>query len=174
MDDIFLEKIVAQRKSNQDWLKIGGALVLALVLVFVAFQLGSIIDILTPAIILATGYGLWYVVSTTSREFEYSVTNGEVDIDMILSRRKRQRVFSAAAKNFELMAKTNSDEFRQIQKGRYKILDCSARPDSPDNWFILAEYKGQRLMVVFAPDERMLKHLRRYNPSKIRYTEYGN
>ena len=173
MDDTFLEKIVRQRKTTQDYVKMAGYLLAALLLLFAAFLFQSILDILVVVVVGGVGYGLWYFLSGLNREFEYSVTNGELDIDVIYSRRKRKRVFSGAAKQFEMMAQISSDEYRQAQKGQYKLLDCSAYPGARENWFLVTEYQGGRVLVVFAPDERMLKHLKKYNPSKIRYSEYG-
>ncbi len=174
MNDIFMEKIVARRKTNLDYLKIGGALAGGLVFLIFGVPLASAyVSFITPLLVIAVGYGIWYLLISLNREFEYIVTNGDLDIDMIISKRKRKRVFSGKAKEFELLAKVDSDEYQKAQKGNYKLLDCSAFIGAKDNWFVLADYKGQRLMVVFAPDERMLANMKRFNPNKIKYVPYG-
>jgi hypothetical protein len=71
------------------------------------------------------------------------------------------------------MAKVNSDDYRDAQRIKHIVLDCSASLQAPDNWFFITEYKGQRTMVIFAPDERMLKSMKRFNPSKIKYVQFG-
>ena len=151
-----------------------GYMLAALLLLFAAFMFQNILDVLLVVVIGGIGYGLWFLLTGLNREFEYSVTNGELDIDVIFSRRKRKRVFSGAARQFEIMAQVNSDEYRQAQKGQFKLLDCSAFRGARDNWFVISEYQGNRVLVIFAPDERMLTHLKKYNPSKIRYSEYGH
>jgi len=173
-DDIFMEKIVSRRKTGQDYLKIAGVLVLALIVMILISMFGGYVGFLMPLLIVGVGYGLYILISGMNIEYEYIVTNGDLDIDQIIARRKRKRVFSGKAKELELMAKVGSDEWRDAQKqpGR-KLLDCSSAIGADGNWFILAEYKGQRLTVVFAPDERMLKSMKRYNPSKIKYVQYG-
>ncbi|NLW12710.1 MAG: hypothetical protein GX028_11945, partial [Clostridiaceae bacterium] len=116
------------------------------------------------------GYGMWFVISSLNKEFEYIVTNGDLDIDMIIARRKRKRVLSVKAKEFELMAQTGTVDERDSENSRYKTLDFSSSLNSKDRWFILTNYKSEKVKVIFEPDERMLKNLKRFNPSKIKYT----
>jgi len=174
MDDTFMEKIVVHKKTGQDYLKIFGLLLASFVLLTIILMFGGYIAFLVPLLLVGLGYGLWYLLSSLNREYEYIVTNGDLDIDMIIARRKRKRIFSGRSKDFELMAKVSSDDYKQAAKSNRKLLDCSSYLQAPDNWFILAEYKGQRLLVIFAPDERMLKSLKRFNPSRIKYVPYGS
>lgn len=173
MDDLFMEKIVARRKTGQDYLKIAGLLIGGFIVLTAIMMFGGYISFLVPLLLVGLGYGLWYMLSSMNREYEYIVTNGDLDIDMIIARRKRKRVYSGKAKDFELMAKVGSDEYKDALKSGRTLLDCSSYIQAPDNWFILTEYKNQRLMLIFAPEERMLKAMKRYNPSKIKYTLYG-
>jgi hypothetical protein len=176
MDEVFMEKIVQRRKTSKDYLKIVGLLMAFTIFLFVIVLLGNVAPFLMtfiPFLLFGGGYGVWYLMSSMNREFEYIVTNGDLDIDTIIARRKRKRLYSGKSKDFELMAKVGGDEYREAQKGSRKLLDCSSSIDSPNNWFILTEYKGQKLMVIFAPDDRMLKSLKRFNPSRIKYTIIG-
>jgi hypothetical protein len=173
MSDVFMEKIVARRKNGRDYLKIFGIMSAGLVLLFLIVIFGTYVSVLLPLLLVGVGYGEWYLLTSMTREYEYIVTNGDLDIDMIIARRKRKRVFSAKSKEFELMAKVGSDDYRQASRAQRKLLDCSSYMEDPENWFILAEYKGQRLMVVFSPNEQMLKSLKRFNPSRIKYTIIG-
>jgi hypothetical protein len=173
MDDTFMEKIVARRKTGQDYLKIAGLLVGGLIVLIIMTMFGGYVSFMLPLLLVGLCYGLWYMLTGMNREYEYIVTNGDLDIDMIIARRKRKRVFSGKSKDFELMAKVGSDEYKQALKGNHKLLDCSSHILAPDNWFILADFKGQKLMVIFAPNDRMLKSLKRFNPSRVKYVIYG-
>ncbi|HAL73597.1 MAG TPA: hypothetical protein DCM45_00720, partial [Clostridiales bacterium] len=166
--------IVSRRETGKDYLKIAGVLLLALLVLILISIFGNYVGFLLPLLLVGVGYGLYMLITGMNIEYEYIVTNGDLDIDQIVARRKRKRIFSCKSKEIELMAKVGGDEWRDAQKqtGR-KLLDCSAAVAADGNWFILSEYKGQRLLVVFAPDDRMLKSMRRYNPSKIKYVQYG-
>jgi hypothetical protein len=173
MDDLFLEKIVARRKTGKDYLTIFGIIVGGLVVLVLVLWFGGYVAFLFPFMVAGLLYGIWYLLTGMNREYEYIVTNGDLDIDMIISRRKRKRVFSGKAKEFELMAEVGGDEYRAAAKSSFKLLDCSQTLMAKGNWFFITEYKGQRTMVVFNPDERMLKSMKRFNPSKIKYVIYG-
>lgn len=170
MDDIFLEKIVYKRKSGKDFAIIAGALLASVLLLTAGVMFGSMFSFLLPLVLIGVGYGMWFVITSTSKEYEYIVTNGDLDIDVIIARRKRKRVLSVKAKEFELMAQTGTVDERDSANSRYKVLDFSSSPSSDNRWFILTNYKTEKVKVIFEPDERMLKNLKRFNPSKIKYT----
>ena len=170
MDDTFLEKIVYKRKSGKDIAIIAVALLASVLLLTAGVMFGSTFSFLLPLVLIGVGYGMWFVITSTNREYEYIVTNGDLDVDVIIARRKRKRVLSVKAKEFELMAQMGTVDERDSENNRYKVLDFSSSPKSENRWFILTFYKSESVKVIFEPDERMLKNLKRYNPSKIRYT----
>ena len=49
-------------------------------------------------------------------------------------------------------------------------IDASSSIDSPDAYFITLNYKGQKTLVIFEPNERMLNNFKIYIPRKV-YTE---
>lgn len=173
MSDTFMEKIVQRRKTGIDYLKIFGLLAASILLLILLMLFGGYVTFLVPILLVGIFYGLWYLLTGMNREYEYIVTNGDLDIDVIIARRRRKRIFTGKAKDFEIMAKLNSDEYKDAQRIKHVLLDCSASLQAPDNWFFVTEFKGQRTLIVFAPDERMLKSLKRFNPSKIKYVPYG-
>ncbi|MDD2578856.1 MAG: hypothetical protein PHP40_02110, partial [Eubacteriales bacterium] len=95
------------------------------------------------------------------------------DIDSIIARRRRKRVFSVRARDIEMMAPLDSDEYRQTMRSSPQLFDFTELKDKKENWFMLTEYKGRRTVVLFEPDERMLVSMKRFNPSKIMYRKFG-
>jgi hypothetical protein len=180
MEDIFMERIVRRKKDVMHYLKatmvIATAFLLASVLTMVVSRI-TMISFLLPLLLAGCGYGAWWLITSLDLEFEYIVTNGEIDIDSIVHKRRRKRVFSGRSKDFEIMARLDSDEFREasdrMAKDRrsksIRILDCSAVPGRGTNWYFIANYKSNRLLVVFDPDERMLVNMKRFSPSKVKY-----
>ncbi|MDW7657660.1 MAG: DUF6106 family protein, partial [Bacillota bacterium] len=126
MSDTFMEKIVQRRKTGQDYLKIIGLLVASFVLLTALMMFGGYISFLVPILLVGIFYGLWYLLTGMNREYEYIVTNGDLDIDVIIARRRRKRIFTGKAKEFEIMAKVNSDDYRDAQRVKHVVLDCSA------------------------------------------------
>ncbi|MDD2392660.1 MAG: hypothetical protein PHN99_02285 [Eubacteriales bacterium] len=172
MDNTFMEKIVRKKKDSKDYLMISGLILLYIVLILLILQFIPQILIL---IIFAGGWGLWWMIGSTNKEYEYSVTDHFIDIDCIIAQRKRVRVFAGNAKEFEMCARVNSDLFRDFSKGNRKVLDLAPADDPARNYFIVtknnakkAKTKGETVMVIFEPDERMIPSLKKFNPSKIK------
>ncbi len=171
--DSFIEKIVSRRKSPVERLKTVGIVFAALILM--AVSMGVLPSLWAPLgsisifLVAGVGFGAWWLITSANLEYEYIVTNMDLDIDRITAQRKRKRLFSAKAKDFEICAKRNGPNYKEFAKGAFKLLDYSASPDSPDCWFIVTQYKGERVMVLFEPDERMVQNFRRFNPSRVKF-----
>jgi hypothetical protein len=174
MDNTFMEKIVRKKRDATDYAKIAGLLFAYLFLILVALA----VDFLKPfliIILIGGGWGIWWLIGGTNKEYEYSVTENYVDIDCIIAQRKRLRVFSGDAKEFEICARVSSDLFREYSKGNRKVLNFAPTDDPKKNYFVVtrnnakkAKTKGETVLVIFEPDERMIPSLKKYAPSKVK------
>ena len=93
--DNYCEQIVEKKKTGADIAKIVLTL-LAIVLGAGAFVFVSVYFGITFMIIFAIGLlalGAW-LVSGMNVEYEYIITNNEMDIDKIIGRRKRKRMIT--------------------------------------------------------------------------------
>lgn len=171
MDDSFHEMIVKGQKSQLDALKMVGLVAAALVLLVLIFMFSSILGMLMPLLLFGVGYGLFYLLRGFSREFEYTITNGDLDIDMIIAQRKRKRVFSGAARNFESMApvsRAQSGPDTSKTSGSAAVIDCRGQGKNKGvHYEIRTEFKGRRVVVLFTPDEIIVNQLKRFNPARI-------
>ncbi len=174
--DAFIEKIVRKKKSAQDKLKVFGLIVAAVVLMFasVAFLplipvVGEFLGGISFFFVIGIGFGAWWLITSMNVEYEYIVTNMDLDIDRITAQRKRKRMLSVKSKDFEICAKRNGPHFREWSKGSYPVLDYSGSPDSPDCWFAVVPVAGKPSLVLFEPDERMIQNFRRFSPNKVKF-----
>ncbi|NCC62612.1 MAG: hypothetical protein EOM12_17125, partial [Verrucomicrobiae bacterium] len=71
MNDTFIEKIVRRRKTSLDYLKIGGLILLALILFYLTLLFAQYIGFLVPLVLVGLVYGLWFMISNMSKEYEY-------------------------------------------------------------------------------------------------------
>ena len=117
--DLFIEKIVTKKKTGLDSLIVFGTFFLGILLIILVFivQLPDIISSFRLIIMAAIGYGIYRLVKSKNLEFEYAVTNGELDIDKIIAQKKRKRIFSAHCRNFEILAKVHSDKYNESYSG---------------------------------------------------------
>jgi len=166
--DTFMEKLVTKKKTIADHLITAGIVLASILLIMIVLMI-QILQELGISLILAVAIGYLGYRLLTSRnvEYEYIVTNGDLDIDKIISRRKRKRIFSANCKEFEIVAPVKSDSYKRSAQDVKNKIDASSSIDSEDAWFVLLNYKGEKTVVIFEPDERMLKNFKIYIPRKV-------
>lgn len=165
--DIFIEKIVARKKDAKD-LAITAGTVLGSILVFLISLNIPVVNQLGLIVFAGLVYLCYRVIISRNIEFEYIVTNGDLDIDRIVAKRKRKRIFSASCKEFDIIAKmSNTEEFRKAAHSAKVRIDASSSAISPNAYFVTASYKGEKTLVVFEPDERMLGNFKIFIPKKM-------
>ena len=101
--DTFFEQIVKKKKSPAEWAIMVGTLVVAVVLLLAMLNIPILMamPILPTIIIVGIGYGGWWLITGQNMEFEYCVTNGDIDIDLIIAKRKRKRIVSVVGRKVE-------------------------------------------------------------------------
>jgi len=164
--DTFIEKIVVRKKTAKDHLIVAGILLGGLILFF-ALQL---VDFLRPFFIIVVAaivYLIYRVVIGRNIEYEYIVTNGDLDIDIIIAQRKRKRIFSANCKDFDIVAKLKGGYNDRRVSDVNKKIEAISSINSEDVYFATLMHKGERTAVLFEPDERMLKSFKTFIPRKV-------
>lgn len=164
--DIFLEKIIKKKRDVIDNAIIYGSIIVAVFLVLL------IIGIFGPygyslIICAAIGYGVYLIITSRKLEFEYALTNGEIDIDKIVAQRKRKRLISANCKELELFAKITSDKYNSSIEEIPDRIKAVTSMDSEDIYFFIVNEKNKRVVVFFEPDDKMLKVIKTIIPRKV-------
>lgn len=164
--DSFIEKIVIKRKTFKDHLISIGIVLAGIILIFLV----GFIEFLAPfwfIIAAAIVYFMYQLISSSNIEYEYIVTNGELDIDKIINRKRRKRIFSANCKEFEIVAKLKGGlNDRRVQNINNKIIAVSSI-NAENVYFAILNYKGERTAVFFEPDERIINSFKLFIPRKI-------
>ncbi|MDR3552177.1 MAG: hypothetical protein P4L75_03545 [Clostridia bacterium] len=159
--DVFVEHMVTRKNSPIDMLKMFLLTVAGVVLVFVIFlvmsQLPSFAFLFLLAIFGAC-WGWWHLMTSFRVEFEYTLTNGEMDVDKIVAQRKRKRLITVNLREIEIMAPMNGDHQRDFENHSLKTkIDASSSPQSPKAYFLIVNHDKQGLTrLIFEPDERIL------------------
>lgn len=166
--DVFLEKLVVRKKSGKDYMMFAGMILATLLVILIILSIPAISQ-LGLGFILAAGciYLAYRLITSRNIEFEYVVTNGDLDIDKIISQRKRKRIFSASCKDFDIVASVKSNSFSQSVQSIKNRIDASGSPNSPNTYFATLNYKGEKTLLLFDPDERMLNNFKLFIPRKV-------
>jgi hypothetical protein len=153
--DVFVEQLVKKKKTPGDMAIISVTIWLGLLIMVLTFMY---LFPLTALVVCGVGYLMFRIVTSQNVEFEYSVTNGDIDIDCIRGKRTRKRIVSVRG------AKIESLEHRSPtaeERKRYDRLVMAAALDhSDDNWcFTYHSKKSGHTLVIFQPDDRILEAL---------------
>lgn len=164
--DTFIEKIVARKKTSKDMMfNIG--IILAGLILFFALQMVPFLSSFFLLILVGVIYGAYQLIKSRNIEFEYVVTNGDLDIDKIIAQRKRKRIFSASCKEFDIVAKVKSSHYGHHVETIKNRFEAVSSMDSDNVFFATLNYKGEKTVVFFEPDERMLNNFKTFIPRKI-------
>lgn len=166
-DDTFVEELVVKRGGIRNILLGFLMAVAALVLIAACFLF---LPALLPAIMAIAVAGVYLGVKFLGVEYEYSFTNGDLDIDKIMAKRKRKRVLETDYQKIQVMAPYTA-EYESETKGYQitSVLDVSSSKNAAGRWFfICADNDGKYTFVVFQPSKRMREAIRKYCRSKIK------
>ncbi len=167
--DIFVEQIIRRRKSLLDILIVMGLALASCLLVLLAIlYLPSMAFIILAAVV----YISYLLIGSRNLEFEYSVTNGDLTVDKIMSRRTRKRVISLDCKNVEAMGKYNPAA--HASKRYDKKFFTGVFADGREGWYVSLHHpKHGSVLLVFDPDERTLEAMRPFLPHKLAFEVFG-
>lgn len=160
MNEFYTEQLVKQKATLSTMIKKSAVVVFVIVMFLVAILISlAAIPLFIGAVALAVF--LW---KRFNLEFEYLYYNGDLDIDKIMGMQKRKRVFSANVKTMEVIAPSGSFELQQYQN--LKKYDCSTNSGNK-TYEMVIPHKGQKVRVIFEPNEKILQDLRRWEPRKV-------
>ena len=174
--DIFTEQLVKRQASGKTTaLKalIGaGAAAVCLISVYLML-LGFAIALF---IILGACYGAYFLMSNLDVEYEYIVTNGEIDIDKIIAQRTRKRLLTAKASTFERFGKLA--DAPAAESGVTTIQAEGTSANVTEAYYAdLPHPAFGNVRLIFSPEEKVIEALRPYFSRNLRVEydrKYGN
>ena len=105
-------------------------------------------------------------LSMTEVEFEYAITEGDIDIDKIINKSKRTKILSIRLRKFEIIAPVLSDKYSEEYKSLKKV-DCSANLEPSATYFAVYTDENERKCLLFDPSQKMLDITEKYCPDKF-------
>ena len=171
-NDSFIEQLVK--------VKLGGVRITAILLTYFfgtaasAVLFWASIMIGFPAVGVLAVFGVMFVSWRSAGQFrveyEYAVTNGEVDIDKIINERKRQRVLSFKCSDLENLTKYTKGE-NVPDSIKTRIFACT--PDENSYSLTVRTKNGSAAYVVMSPDERVLEAIKAGMPRGLKLEIFG-
>ena len=164
MGESYTEVIVKKRKTTQDTIFQALLVVLTVVAVLSFFVLG----IVGLVILVAVAVADYLLFPSFDVEYEYLYVNGEIDVDKIMSKQKRKRIYSANLRELEIMAPTGSHALDSYNnRSDIKILDYSSKMADHKTYTIIRQGEKGMERLIFEPDEIILQDMKRFLPREV-------
>ncbi|MCX7714335.1 MAG: DUF6106 family protein [Clostridia bacterium] len=168
--DIYIEHIVKHKKTIKDYAAVTGIIVGALVLSMACLLFRAYLFGLSFIVIALICYGAYMLITSLNIEYEYILTNGELDIDKIIAKRGRKRIITVNFKEVELCARVNDAKFQNEYKNTQSIgqtLFLAGDIKSEGIYFADFHQDGVKKRVLFEPNERIIEGIKKINPRNV-------
>ena len=156
--DTYCEQLVRIKKGAKFYL---GVIGLWFAVLLIAFFSMLYLRVLAAVIIVAAGYGAYYLMGFLLVEYEYIITNGELDIDIIYSKRSRKRLATFELSEVESIEKYNGE---YVDKNKYKkaVIACDVKADNAYR-FVFNGESGLKIAII-TPDARTREEVVKFVP----------
>ncbi|MDE5582730.1 MAG: hypothetical protein K2J08_03390 [Ruminococcus sp.] len=168
--DNFAEQLIKRNETSADKTKriavIIGGVILTLILVAVGFLFsGTAFSLGGFVLAVVAGYGTFFMVQSTYVEYEYTFTNGELDIDKIVARKKRSSLLSVEVKKFTDFGKYDDS---MEEPDDITVVISSDNIASHEYYADFQHEDYGKTRLIFAPDERILENIKHFLPARLR------
>lgn len=169
MTDVFVEYMVKKKNTPANLLLRIGIVLLAMALIVVLFfataYLGEFSFIGTLAMV-GVLYGAYFLITSFDVEYEYILTNGEIDMDKIIHQRKRKRVITVSCRDFEDFGRYDAAKHAGSDY-KTRLMLCDA-PASDSVYYCVVRHKAMgKTLVAFNANEKMLSNIKKYIPRQM-------
>jgi len=111
--------------------------------------------------------GLFYVRVHMRVEYEYSFTNGELDVDRVLNNTKRETLCTIRMSQVERMAAVEHPDYSTFDQEKnlkriYAVLNRYSQ-----TYFLVYNTGEERKMLLFEPSEELVAMMRLYHAKEI-------
>lgn len=164
MSDLYYELLVKKDRTMKDVLIKFGLIGVTVIVVLIGLMFSPILLLVAVAL----GFACYFIIPKTDVEYEYLFVNGELDVDMVMSKSRRKRVKSIMIPEADLVAPLNShrlDYYNGNQK--MKVIDYSSGNKEHRRFAVITRDQNDSCKIIIEPDERMEQMIKNCAPGKV-------
>ncbi len=170
--DSFIEYMIRQKKSAAAKLKTAlivlGAIVISFIITLIFLMFLPIAISLMPLCIAGIMYGAYRIIASFNIEYEYILTNGELDVDKITNKKRRKRLITVHCKTFTHFGKLTDSSYQNLKDSDFaRVIDASAHSDNYETYYAVFFKNGQRVKLIFNPVQKMIDIFKIYAPRVV-------
>ena len=120
-------------------------------------------------------FGAFKLAAKWNLEYEYSVTNGVLDVDKIINRSDRKRLVSADVAAFDRFEVFRPDS-AEFDLNRFdKVVTAVADPAGQDAVYaaVMRHPVHGRTLILFQPNEKVLTTVQKSLPRTLQTRRFG-
>ena len=160
MGDVYTEQLIKRKNGGKvQMTKIG--LILVTILIFV---LGLNRPYIEVAFLIMIGIDI-YLFRSMDVEYEYLYINGNLDIDKIMAKSRRKKLFEMNVSELEILAPVKSPELRPFQG--LKGIDYTSGETGKKVYEMIVFKNGEKKKIIFEPNDTIINGMRMYAPRKV-------
>lgn len=168
--DVFMEQVVVKTPTSRDKMLEVLAKISAFAFAFaLAFASIAFFPYIAPLALFLGFLAVWFSFRLSKRlvvEYEYALTNGELDVDKIIGKSKRKRLCSVHIGTITAFGKWNDD---MLVEADSTIVLASDNSGKLDEYYMDFKYKDYgETTLFFSPNEKMLELITGYLPREIK------
>lgn len=160
MGDFYSEQLIKKQTDMKDTVKKAVLVAIAIVSVLTVFIFP--VGLFVPIIVIAV---VWFLITRLNVEYEYQYLNGDLDIDKIMNKSKRKRVFSASVSEMEILAPADSGRLDQFRNAR--VLNLSSGRGDARLYALVIANNGQLTKLIFEPNDTIIEGIFMLAPRKV-------
>lgn len=167
--EIFKEQIVRKLPDKNDQIKKVLIIVATLVVALLCFLLlfGTVWGFMGIVLAGLAVYGGYYLLTGLMVEYEYIITNGEIDIDKITAQRSRKRLATVKLSTATEFGEANDS----LNIGEnVTFIKADANDPAQTNYYIRLNHSTfGETVLLFTPNEEMLELVKESLPRNLRF-----
>lgn len=162
--DNFAEQLIKKEATGAEKIKNTAYVVSGIVFSLIALILALALlghGILTFVLLVAAaaaGYFTYYTIRNTKVEYEYTFTNGDLDIDKIIAQTKRKEMLSIQVSKFTAFGKY--DDSTPEETADMTVIMATDNVASHEFYADFPHEEFGNTRLIFAPDLKMLSNIK--------------
>lgn len=157
MKDKFTEDVIVKEKNDGNI-----AVVVLFVFLAVLFFLLNMFKLLLGGYILCliSGFTAYYFAGRQNVEYEFTMTNENVEVDAIFNKERRKEIVKFNLQDTKLAAPSDSPRLEHERQSKSRTLYFISGVKDRELFSLLGEYGGIVTEVVIEPTEKILEHIK--------------
>lgn len=166
--DIFCEQIVKKKKDRSDMLfNITSSLAaITFMIFFILSKSLGWIRMFAPFVAVGVVYLLIYVIKQRNVEYEYSITNAEMDLTEIIDMKKRRKLYTINCRNIQCFGEVTPENRPHYKKPVDKICNVTTGRKDVRMYFFIVRNNNETLKIYFEPTDEMVQKCKKYIPKQ--------